>query len=78
MLLYISMAKLVKKNRKTGKLDVNKAAVMAELRKKYKSRSAGVDEGVPVLMHASQNEIDAEVAEITRYSAEQFLNLNEL
>lgn len=56
-----------------GKLKVNKAAIIARLVKARKKQAIDY-----TVMHASQVEIDREVAEMTRYSADSLRNHDEI
>jgi hypothetical protein len=57
-----------------GKLKVNKAAVIARLKKLRKQR-LGVE--IPGLLPVSQREIETEAREMTRYNADNLRNHNE-
>jgi len=57
-----------------GKLKVNKAAVIAQLKKLRKQRKE-VD--IPGLLPVSQREVEAEAREMTRYSADNLRNHSE-
>ena len=57
-----------------GKLKVNKAAVIARLKKLRKQRF-GVE--IPGLLPVSQREIETEAREMTRYSADNLRNTSE-
>lgn len=57
-----------------GKFKVNKAAVIARLKKLRKERKE-VD--IPGLLPVSQREVVAESLEMTRYRADNFINTSE-
>lgn len=57
-----------------GKLKVNKAAVIAQLKKLRKQRKE-VD--IPGLLPVSAREVSAEAREMTRYRADAFINRSE-
>ena len=57
-----------------GKFKVNKAAVIARLKKLRKERKE-VD--IPGLLPVSQREVSAEATEMTRYRADNFINNSE-
>lgn len=57
-----------------GKFKVNKAAVIARLKKLRKERKE-VD--IPGLLPVSQREVAAESLEMTRYRADNFINTSE-
>ena len=67
------MAKLVKKL-KNGKYAVNKEAVIAKLMKASKKRAKTAELGV---LPVTQQEIEQEAHEMTRYTADNLLNHNE-
>lgn len=67
------MMKLTKKL-PNGRLQVNKAAVIARLKKLRKQRF-GVE--LPGLLPVSQREVEAVTHEMTRYSADSLRNHNE-
>ena len=64
--------KMIKKQ-KDGKFSVNKKAVIAQLKKRLKMKDVAISALLPV----SQREIEAEAAELTRYTADSLLNLSE-
>ena len=65
--------KIIKKQ-KDGSFKVNKAAVLATLRKRYKAiREIQVNGLLPV----SDREIASEIVEMTRYNADSLLNSSE-
>jgi hypothetical protein len=57
-----------------GKFKVNKAAVIARLKKLRKERKE-VD--IPGLLPVSQREVATEASEMTRYRADNFINTSE-
>ena len=57
-----------------GKFKVNKAAVIARLKKLHKERKE-VD--IPGLLPVSQREVAAESLEMTSYRADNFINTSE-
>jgi hypothetical protein len=57
-----------------GKFKVNKAAVIAELRKRLKAKREVQSYG---LLPVSDREITSEVTEMTRYNADSLLNTSE-
>jgi hypothetical protein len=57
-----------------GKFKVNKAAVIAELRKRLKAKREVQSYG---LLPVSDREIASEVTEMTRYNADSLLNTSE-
>ena len=59
------------KKQKDGSFKVNKKAVLASLRKRYKAIREVQSQG---LLPVSQREIESEVAEMTRYNADSLLN----
>lgn len=65
--------KMIKKQ-KDGSFKVNKAAVIAELRKRLKAKREVQSYG---LLPVSDREIADEVTEMTRYNADSLLNTSE-
>jgi hypothetical protein len=59
-----------------GRFGVNKAAVIAKLIKAQNARKKAAIDGLGVLQ-VSPREIQQEAMEMTRYSAEHFLNTSE-
>ena len=59
---------------KNGKLQVNKAAVLAKLRKAVKLRREALTHGV---IPVSQREVEAEAREMVRYNADSLINTSE-
>lgn len=57
-----------------GKFKVNKAAVIARLRKAQKARSDALSLGV---IHAGSREINTVATEMSRYRADSFINMSE-
>ena len=65
--------KMIKKQ-KDGSFKVNKAAVIAELRKRLKAKREVQSYG---LLPVSDREIASEIVEMTRYNADSLLNTSE-
>jgi hypothetical protein len=57
-----------------GKFQVNKAAVIARLRKKLKAKHEALALGV---IHVGEREITSVANELTRYNADNLLNTSE-
>ena len=57
-----------------GKYQVNKAAVIAKLRKKLKAKHEALARGV---IHVGEREIASIANELTRYNADNLLNTSE-
>jgi len=58
-----------------GRLKVNKAAVIARLKKLRKERKTDAD--LPGLLPVSDREVAREATEMTRYNADRFINTSD-